>query len=69
MIRTTEDSTLGGGLKLFLPTCSQKYVREMLAFFRTLRTWLVLDRSCVFTVNRQYKLVPGAATRRNANSR
>lgn len=46
-------STLGGGLKLFLPT-----------FMR----WATLARSCVLTVRRQYNLSPGLATNRWANS-
>ncbi|KAL3843533.1 hypothetical protein ACJIZ3_000936 [Penstemon smallii] len=37
-IRTTEESTLGGGLKLFLPTLSK---------------WLTRANSCVFTERRQ----------------
>ena len=53
-ILTTLLSTFGGGLKLFLPT---------------LRRWLTLARSCVFTVSLQYKDSLGLATSLMANSR
>ena len=43
-IRHTRDSTLGGGLKLFLPTFN---------------SCCVLASNCVFTDKRQYKLSPG----------
>ena len=63
-IRTTEDSTCGGGLKLFLST------------YRKLRnlnreTFIICDtwaHICTLTLRRQYNASPGLATRRNANS-
>ena len=52
-ILTTDDSTLGGGLKEFLDT---------------LIRWSTRARSCTFTDSRQYKALPGFATNRRANS-
>mmetsp|Transcript_328 Transcript_328/g.715 ORF Transcript_328/g.715 Transcript_328/m.715 type:complete len:262 (+) Transcript_328:173-958(+) len=53
-IRTTLESTLGGGLKLFFPT---------------LRRWLHRASSCVLALSRQYSDSPGLATSLMANSR
>uniref|UniRef100_A0A182NSG7 Protein FAM114A2 n=1 Tax=Anopheles dirus TaxID=7168 RepID=A0A182NSG7_9DIPT len=53
-MRTTLDSTFGGGLKLFLPTFMSMSTRAS---------------SCVLMLSRQYNLSPGFATKRWANSR
>jgi hypothetical protein len=52
-ILTTDDSTLGGGLKLLRPT-----------FIK----WSTRERSCTFAESLQYSSFPGLATRRIANS-
>ena len=52
-ILTTEESTLGGGRKLFLPT---------------FRMCVVRASSCVFTDSRQYSGSPGGTHKRMANS-
>mmetsp|Transcript_8529 Transcript_8529/g.21938 ORF Transcript_8529/g.21938 Transcript_8529/m.21938 type:complete len:330 (+) Transcript_8529:1336-2325(+) len=53
-MRTTDDSTLGGGRKLFLPTFI---------------TWSTRANSWVLTDSRQYSVSPGLAMSRWANSR
>lgn len=52
-ILTTDDSTLGGGLKLF---------------FDTLIKWSTLAKSYTLTLNLQYISLPGFATSLIANS-
>lgn len=52
-ILTTEDSTLGGGLKEFLETFIM---------------WSHFERSWTFTLSQQYIFDPGFATSLNANS-
>mmetsp|Transcript_10934 Transcript_10934/g.30205 ORF Transcript_10934/g.30205 Transcript_10934/m.30205 type:complete len:208 (+) Transcript_10934:606-1229(+) len=52
-IRTTRDSTFGGGRKLFFPTFI---------------SWSTLASNCVFTESLQYIASPGLAERRSANS-
>jgi hypothetical protein len=53
-IRTTDDSTFGGGLKLFLPTFMM---------------CVTLASTCVLIDSRQYNFSPGFAINRIANSR
>ena len=50
----TDDSTAGGGLKLFRPTFMM---------------WSILAHICALTERREYSLSPGLAKRRSANSR